>query len=54
MNYSLIGIPIEGFGFSDYYHTGLKRPEFDEFCFVLKNNQNQRILCRIKYMQYRK
>jgi uncharacterized protein (DUF2141 family) len=49
MNYNFIGISKGGFGFSDYYHTGLTRPEFDAFCFVLKENQNHRILCIIKY-----
>jgi len=50
MNYSFIGIPKEGFGFSDYYHTGLKRPKFDVFKFVLNKNQNKRILMKIKYI----
>jgi uncharacterized protein (DUF2141 family) len=50
MNYSFIGIPKEGFGFSNYYHTGLTRPKFDVFKFVLNGNQNQKILMKIKYM----
>jgi uncharacterized protein (DUF2141 family) len=50
MNYSFIGIPREGFGFSNYYHTGLTRPKFDVFKFLLNKNQNQKILMRIKYM----
>lgn len=28
-----IGIPTEGFGFSNYYHTGMKKPTFDKFSF---------------------
>jgi uncharacterized protein (DUF2141 family) len=51
MNYSFIGIPKEGFGFSGYYHTGLKRPKFDVFNFVLNENENKRILMKIKFMQ---
>lgn len=50
MNYNFLGIPKEGFGFSDYYHTGLTRPKFDVFKFVLNKNQNQKILMKIKYM----
>lgn len=48
MDYSLIGIPKEGFGFSNYYHAGLTRPKFEVFDFVL--NKNQKVICKIKYM----
>jgi uncharacterized protein (DUF2141 family) len=34
MDYGLL-LPEEGFGFSDYYHTGMRRPKFDQFDFVL-------------------
>jgi uncharacterized protein (DUF2141 family) len=27
--------PTEGFGFSNYYHHGLFRPKFEDFCFEL-------------------
>ena len=50
MNYSFIEIPREGFGFSNYYHSGLARPKFDVFKFELNENQNQKILIKIKYM----
>ena len=47
---SLIGIPKEGFGFSDYYHSTLKRPKFDDFKFTVNEDQTKRILVKIKYM----
>ncbi len=50
MNYNLFGIPKEGFGFSNYYHTGLKRPKFDAFSFVVNENQKQKIYIKIKYI----
>ncbi len=50
MNYNFIGIPIEGFGFSNYYHSSLTRPKFEVFKFELKENQNQKIIMKIKYM----
>ncbi len=50
MNYSIVGIPKEGFGFSNYYHKGLKRPDFDVFKFTLNKNQYQKIVMKIKYM----
>ena len=50
MNYNFIGKPLEGFGFSNYYHSGFTRPHFDVFKFELKENQNQKIIMKIKYM----
>jgi uncharacterized protein (DUF2141 family) len=50
MNYNLIGIPKEGFGFSNYYHTSLTSPKFDLFSFVLSENENKKILCKIRYV----
>ena len=29
MEYNFLGVPKEGFGFSDYYHTGMKKPKFE-------------------------
>ena len=36
MNYNLIGIPTEGFGFGGYKHRGLKKPVFDDFSFTIE------------------
>ncbi|MCX6335326.1 MAG: DUF2141 domain-containing protein [Bacteroidia bacterium] len=50
MEYSFIGIPKEGFGFSDYYHTGLTKPKFDSFKFTLEKDQKKKITIRVRYM----
>ena len=50
MEYNFLGIPKEGFGFSDYYHTGLTKPKFDSFKFSLGKDQTRRITIRIRYM----
>ena len=50
MNYNFVGKPLEGFGFSNYYHSGFKRPHFTLFKFELKENENQKILMKIKYI----
>jgi uncharacterized protein (DUF2141 family) len=42
-------IPKEGFGFSDYYHTGLTKPTFDKFDFVLKN-ENKTVEIKVRYL----
>lgn len=49
MEYNILGIPKEGFGFSDFYHRGLKRPDFSDFDFELKNGIRH-ILIRVRYM----
>lgn len=42
-------LPKEGFGFSNYYHTGLTRPTFDKFDFVL-NNETKTIEIKVRYL----
>lgn len=49
MDFTMLGIPKEGFGFSNYYHKGLFRPAFDDFSFVLEKNETKKIIVRMKY-----
>jgi uncharacterized protein (DUF2141 family) len=50
MEYNFLGIPKEGFGFSNYYHTGFTKPKFDAFRFSITDGQKQKISIRMKYM----
>jgi len=50
MKYNFVGVPKEGFGFSDYYHTGLKKPKFDSFKFTLDKGQKKSIKIRVRYI----
>jgi len=50
MEYNFIGIPKEGFGFSDYYHTGITKPKLDAFKFTIEKDQVKKIIMRVKYM----
>ena len=50
MNYNFVGMPKEGFGFSNYYLTKLSRPKFDEFKFTTVKGQSYKILMKLKYM----
>ena len=50
MEYTFIGIPKEGFGFSDYYHAGLTKPKLEAFKFRLENGQKKNISIKIRYM----
>ena len=48
MDYGLV-MPKEGFGFSDYYHTGMTRPVFGDFDFSL-GSQAKAVEIRIRYL----
>ncbi len=49
MDYNIFGIPTEGFGFSNYYSTGLRRPHFDDFKFVVGHGET-RVEVKLRYM----
>ena len=44
-----IGIAKEGFGFSNFYLKGLKKPKFSDFSFTLKENF-ETMQIRLRYM----
>jgi len=50
MDYNFIGIPKEGFGFSNYYHTGLTKPKLNSFIFEVIENRNTKVEVKMKYM----
>jgi uncharacterized protein (DUF2141 family) len=50
MKYGMLGIPREGFGFSDYYHTGFTKPSFDAFSFTVEASQAKKISVRMRYI----
>jgi len=41
-------MPTEGFGFSNYYHTGWSRPEFSDFDFEL--NGDKKVNIKVRYL----
>ena len=50
MDYNFIGIPKEGFGFSNYYHSGFTKPKFQAFQFEVKALNTPKIDMVIRYM----
>lgn len=50
MDYNFMGIPKEGFGFSNYYFSGFSKPKFDVFKFEVKPHTNPKIDMVIRYM----
>lgn len=43
-------LPKEGFGFSDYYHKGLFRPDFEDFDFELPAGEHVTVTVRVRYL----
>ena len=48
MDYGFI-LPEEGFGFSNYYHTGLSKPSFSDFKFSVQGSATS-VSVKLKYM----
>ena len=54
MDFNFIGIPKEGFGFSNYYHTGLTKPNLKLFEFEVLVNKIPKVEVAMKYMWQKK
>lgn len=50
MDFNMIHIPKEGFGFSEYYHKGLTMPDFEDFDFPVKAGATTKVKVKMKYM----
>jgi len=50
MDYNFIGIPKEGFGFSNYYHTGLSKPKLNLFEFDVSEKIIPKVEVPMRYM----
>lgn len=50
MDYNFVGMPKEGFGFSNYYHTGFTRPVFDQFKFNLQKGNSVKVIMKTRYI----
>lgn len=50
MEYNFVHMPKEGFGFSNYYLTGLSKPHFEKFQFTLNKDQKPKINMKIRYL----
>lgn len=50
MDYNFLGIPKEGFGFSEYYHTGLSKPSIEDFRINIKKGKTNKFNCKVRYL----
>ncbi|WP_428229576.1 DUF2141 domain-containing protein [Flavobacterium sp.] len=49
LNKNIIGIPKEGFGFSNFFMEKMKKPSFDDFKITVKKQDNK-ISIKVKYI----
>lgn len=49
MSNNLIGLPKEGFGFSNFYLSGFKKPKFSDFSFRLTGD-TEKLQVRLRYL----
>lgn len=49
MNNSFIGVPKEGFGFSNFYLSGFKKPKFSDFSFTL-TEKTETLQVKLRYL----
>jgi uncharacterized protein (DUF2141 family) len=50
MDYNLIGIPKEGFGFSNYYHKGFFKPKIYSFQFEVVASKSAKVEIIMRYL----
>lgn len=50
MEYNLLGIPKEGFGFSNFCLRKLRKPKFSDFCFTVKDKEVKDIVVKMRYL----
>jgi len=50
MDYNIVHMPKEGFGFSDYYHSGLSMPQYKSFRFTLDDSVPKKVTVKMRYM----
>lgn len=50
MDYSLLGIPKEGFGFSNFSLKKMKKPNFNDFSFQVGHKEIKEIVVIMRYM----
>ena len=50
MEYNMVGIPKEGFGFANYYHGGFSKPNFKQFLVVINSSEKSPILFNLRYI----
>ncbi len=50
MNYNFMGMPTEGFGFPNYYHTGYSKPTFNDFKLTVTSKPGQNFVVKLRYI----
>ena len=50
MDFNMFGMPKEGFGFSNYYHSGFLMPKFQSFSFTVLAGEEKKVNIKLRYI----
>ncbi|MEI6019720.1 MAG: DUF2141 domain-containing protein [Bacteroidota bacterium] len=50
MDFNFFGMPKEGFGFSNYYHSGFTYPKFQNFSFTIQPGEEKHVQIKLRYI----
>jgi uncharacterized protein (DUF2141 family) len=50
MEYNMVGMPKEGFGFSNYYHSGFTKPNYKQFLVNINPSEKSPIVFQLRYI----
>lgn len=50
MDYNFVKMPKEGFGFSNFYLSGMKKPKYESFKFTVNSQQQHKVTMKIRYL----
>ena len=50
MEYNMVGMPKEGFGFSNYYHSGFTKPNYKQFLVNIHPSEKTPIVFQLRYI----
>jgi uncharacterized protein (DUF2141 family) len=49
MDTNFLGVPTEGYGFSEYVHSGMFRPSFSDFDFKVTKGNTKKVTVQMDY-----
>lgn len=50
MEYNMVGMPKEGFGFSNFYHSGFTKPNYKQFLVNINPSEKSPIVFQLRYI----
>ena len=50
LDFNFLHVPSEGFGFSNYYHTGMILPNLEKFKITVTEDEAQQVIIKMRYL----